>query len=72
MRSRKGTVSRSFGDLWQLCIDQPGGFFEGVDLDEEARTAQAGPWQRCFTCGSAGPWKKCGGEHNSVLKSDSC
>ena len=40
----------------------PGGFFEGVDLEEEARTAKAGPWQRCFTCGSAGPWKKCGGE----------
>lgn len=39
----------------------PGGHFEGVDLEDETRTAQAGPWQRCFTCGSAGPWRKCGG-----------
>lgn len=62
IRSRKGTVSRSFGDLWQLCINEPGGYFEGVDLVDEARTAQAGPWQRCFACGSAGQWKKCGGK----------
>lgn len=53
--------SRNFIDLWQLRLDVPGGFFEGVDLEEEARTAKAGPWQRCFTCGSAGPWKRCGG-----------
>ncbi|KAJ7131069.1 hypothetical protein C8R44DRAFT_55384 [Mycena epipterygia] len=52
---------RSFMDLWQLRLDMPGGFFEGVDLEEEARTAQAGPWQRCFTCSSTGPWKRCGG-----------
>jgi len=61
--SRKNTLSRSFGDLWQLCIDEPGGFFEDVDYDEEARTAKAGPWQRCFTCGSAGQCQKCGGTH---------
>ncbi|RDB16271.1 hypothetical protein Hypma_003064 [Hypsizygus marmoreus] len=59
--SRKTSISRSFGDLWQLRINIPGGCFEGVNLEEETRTAQAGPWQRCFTCGSAGPWKKCGG-----------
>lgn len=53
--------SRSYGDLWQLKLECPGGWFEGVDLEEEARTAKAGPWQRCFGCGSAGPWKKCGG-----------
>ncbi|KAI0063833.1 hypothetical protein BV25DRAFT_1823893 [Artomyces pyxidatus] len=57
----KHPMSRSFGDLWQLRLDMPGGFFDGVDIDEEARTARAGPWQRCFTCGSAGPWEKCGG-----------
>ena len=52
--SRRNTISRSFGDFWQLCIDEPGGCFDDVDYDEEARTAKAGPWQRCFTCGSAG------------------
>ncbi|RDB31086.1 hypothetical protein Hypma_000053 [Hypsizygus marmoreus] len=53
--------TRTFVDLWQLRMDVPGGFFEGVDMEEEARTAKAGPWQRCFFCGSAGQWKKCGG-----------
>ncbi|KAJ7624524.1 hypothetical protein FB45DRAFT_1086302 [Roridomyces roridus] len=53
--------SRSFLDLWQLKLDVPGGHFTGVDLEEEARTAVVGPWQRCFACGSTGPWKKCGG-----------
>ncbi|KAJ7460306.1 hypothetical protein FB451DRAFT_1141381 [Mycena latifolia] len=56
--------SRSFTDLWQLRLDLHGGFFDDVNLEEEARTAQAGPWQRCFTCGSAGPWKRCGGACN--------
>ncbi|KAJ7020192.1 hypothetical protein C8F04DRAFT_309083 [Mycena alexandri] len=56
--------SRSFMDLWQLRLDLPGGFFEGVDLEEEARTAKVGPWQRCFACGSTGPWKRCGGSCN--------
>ncbi|KAI0314163.1 hypothetical protein OF83DRAFT_1064292 [Amylostereum chailletii] len=54
-------ASRSFSDIWQLKLDVEGGFFEGVDLEEEARTATAGPWQRCYTCGDVGPWKKCGG-----------
>ncbi|KAF8883072.1 hypothetical protein CPB84DRAFT_1713436 [Gymnopilus junonius] len=58
---RKTGITRSFGDLWELRIDLPGGHFEGVDVEDEARTAQLGPWQRCFTCGSAGPWRKCGG-----------
>ncbi|KAL4243595.1 MYND-type zinc finger protein samB [Abortiporus biennis] len=57
---RKYAIQRSFGDLWQLKLDMPRGHFEGVDLEEEALTAKAGPWQRCFTCGSAGPWRKCG------------
>lgn len=52
---------RSYADLWQLRLDLPGGDFDKVNLEEEARTAKAGPWQRCFTCGTAGPWKKCGG-----------
>jgi hypothetical protein len=59
--SRKNTISHTFGDLWQLCIDEPGGFFEGVDYEEEARTANVGPWQRCFTCGRTGQYQKCGG-----------
>ncbi|KAI0063847.1 hypothetical protein BV25DRAFT_1899069 [Artomyces pyxidatus] len=58
--NRKHPISRSFGDLWQLRTDVLGGFFQQVDLEEDARTAKAGPWQRCFTCGSAGPWKRCG------------
>ncbi|KAJ7802829.1 hypothetical protein B0H14DRAFT_3884360 [Mycena olivaceomarginata] len=32
--------ARSFNDLWQLRLDFPGGFFDGVNLEEEARTAQ--------------------------------
>jgi hypothetical protein len=60
--SRKDYISRSFGDVWQLRVDEPGGYFDGVNLEEEARTAKIGPWQRCFTCGDTGPWKKCGGE----------
>ncbi|KAG6907486.1 hypothetical protein DXG01_008776 [Tephrocybe rancida] len=59
--SRRDFITRSFGDVWQLKMDEPGGYFEGVDLEEEARTAKAGPWQRCFSCGDTGPWKKCGG-----------
>ncbi|KAI0039600.1 hypothetical protein FA95DRAFT_1591490 [Auriscalpium vulgare] len=59
--SKKHVFTRSFNDLWQLKLDVPGGYFEGVDVEEEARTAKAGPWQRCFNCGNAGPWKKCGG-----------
>ncbi|KAJ7164515.1 hypothetical protein C8R46DRAFT_953190 [Mycena filopes] len=53
--------SRSFGDLWELKLDLPGGHFEEVDVEEEARVASSGPWQKCFTCAGAGPWKKCGG-----------
>ncbi|KAJ7077529.1 hypothetical protein B0H15DRAFT_924949 [Mycena belliarum] len=59
--TRSKLLSRSFGDLWELRMDVPGGHFEGVDVAAEARVARAGPWQRCFTCAAAGPWKKCGG-----------
>ncbi|KAL1686502.1 hypothetical protein GGG16DRAFT_117825 [Schizophyllum commune] len=54
--------SRTYGDLWKLVIAPPGKDLEGVNVEEEARTARAGPWQRCFTCGAAGQWRKCGGE----------
>ncbi|KAK7007872.1 hypothetical protein R3P38DRAFT_1622076 [Favolaschia claudopus] len=54
-------MARTFGDLWELRVDVEGGHFEEVDVEEEARVARAGPWQRCFSCGAAGPWKKCGG-----------
>lgn len=57
----RADAMRSYADLWQLRLDLPGGDFDKVNLEEEARTAKAGPWQRCFTCGTAGPWKKCGG-----------
>ncbi|KAJ7785074.1 hypothetical protein DFH07DRAFT_907713 [Mycena maculata] len=59
--TRTKLVSRSFGDLWELKIDTPRGHFEEVNVEEELRSAKAGPWQRCFSCASAGPWKKCGG-----------
>lgn len=59
--TRQDAVSRSFGDIWELRVDLPGGNFAGVDVEDEGRTAAAGPWQRCFTCGSAGQWKKCAG-----------
>ncbi|KAJ7088234.1 hypothetical protein C8R43DRAFT_298122 [Mycena crocata] len=59
--TRTALVSRSFGDLWELRVDEPGGHFDEVDVEEEARSARAGPWQRCFSCAAAGPWKKCGG-----------
>ncbi|KAF8804270.1 hypothetical protein BYT27DRAFT_7069042, partial [Phlegmacium glaucopus] len=44
---RKVAISRGFGDLWELRIDLPGGHFEGVNIKDEERTAQLGPWQRC-------------------------
>ncbi|KAH9936009.1 hypothetical protein B0H21DRAFT_758865 [Amylocystis lapponica] len=59
--SGKHEMTRSFGDLWQLRLDVPGGFFEEVDWEDEERTAHVGPWHKCFACGSTGPWKKCAG-----------
>lgn len=60
--------SRSFGDLWELRVDLPGGHFAEVNMEEEARVARAGPWQRCFACAAAGPWKKCGGALPTPLR----
>ncbi|KAJ6452159.1 hypothetical protein C8R47DRAFT_1181346 [Mycena vitilis] len=59
--TRTQLLSRSFADLHELRLDMPEGHFDEVDFAEEARSARAGPWQRCFTCGAAGPWRKCGG-----------
>ncbi|KAJ6562073.1 hypothetical protein B0H19DRAFT_1210061 [Mycena capillaripes] len=59
--TRSKLMARTFGDLWELRVDVPSGHFEEVDVAEEARVAQAGPWQRCFACAAAGPWRKCGG-----------
>ncbi|KAJ6529967.1 hypothetical protein DFH09DRAFT_1327070 [Mycena vulgaris] len=59
--TRTKLFSRSFGDLWQLRMDVPGGHFEEVNVQEEARIARVGPWQRCFARAGAGPWKTCGG-----------
>ncbi|KAJ7097492.1 hypothetical protein C8R43DRAFT_1048951 [Mycena crocata] len=59
--TRTKLFSRSFGDVWELRVDAPGGNFAEADVKEEARVARAGPWQRCFACAAAGPWRKCGG-----------
>jgi len=45
---------KCFVDLWELRLAMPGGNFEGVDIEEEARTAKTGPWKRCFTCCAVG------------------
>jgi len=45
---------KCFVDLWELRLNMPGGNFEGVDVEEEARTARKGPWKRCFTCCAVG------------------
>ncbi|KAF7345724.1 hypothetical protein MVEN_01592500 [Mycena venus] len=63
-KSESEHTSRVFGDLWELRLDVPGGGFAAVDVEDAARTARVGPWQRCFACGSVGPWKKCGGACN--------
>ncbi|KAJ7032600.1 hypothetical protein C8F04DRAFT_1107341 [Mycena alexandri] len=59
--TRSKLFSRSFGDLWELRIDEVGGHFDEVNVEEEMRSAKAGPWQWCFSCAAAGPWRKCGG-----------
>ncbi|KAF8177473.1 hypothetical protein K438DRAFT_1978454 [Mycena galopus ATCC 62051] len=59
--TRSKLLAKTFGDLWELRLDGPGGHWEEVDAEEEVRVARAGPWQRCFSCAAAGPWKKCGG-----------
>ena len=57
----KSEVTRSYGDIWQLVVDVPGGLFVGVDWEDEKRAAQLGPWQVCYMCNSVGIHKKCGG-----------
>ncbi|KAJ7025526.1 hypothetical protein C8F04DRAFT_1223292 [Mycena alexandri] len=65
-RSFTKHTSHVFGDMWELRLDVPGGGFGAVDVEDEARTARVGPWQRCFACGSVGPWRKCGGACNGL------
>ena len=70
IKGRQGAMTGSYGDLWQLKIDIPGGYFEDVDIEEETRTARAGPWQRCFGCGNSGPGaglKKCTGSPQKTV-----
>ncbi|CDO71013.1 hypothetical protein BN946_scf184844.g17 [Trametes cinnabarina] len=57
----KHDLTRSYGDVWELRVDTPGGLFEEVDWEDERRCAQLGPWQVCYKCGSVGVWKKCSG-----------
>ncbi|KAJ7594750.1 hypothetical protein C8J56DRAFT_448047 [Mycena floridula] len=57
---RKEMYARFHSDLFRLKLDCEGGGFEDVDWAEESKTARAGPWRRCFSCGSA-TRKKCGG-----------
>ncbi|KAI0330748.1 hypothetical protein GY45DRAFT_1353779 [Cubamyces sp. BRFM 1775] len=59
--NQKHDLTRSYGDVWGLRVDTPGSLFEEVDWEDERRTAQLGPWQACYSCGSVGVWKKCGG-----------
>ena len=61
IQSRKKHVSKSFDDIWQLCVDEQGGYYVGTEFETEAKTAQAGPWKRCLACGSVGKTQKCGG-----------
>ncbi|KAI0760743.1 hypothetical protein C8Q74DRAFT_1372553 [Fomes fomentarius] len=58
----KSDISKSYGDIWQLVIDVPGGLFEGaVDWEDERHTAQLGPWQVCYRCKAVDFHRKCGG-----------
>lgn len=63
--SRSKFLSKSLGDMWELCLDVPGGAFNQADYTKEQRVAPAGPWQRCFTCGRVGAVRKCGGTYVS-------
>ncbi|KAJ6616607.1 hypothetical protein B0H10DRAFT_2164590 [Mycena sp. CBHHK59/15] len=58
--TRTKLFSRSFGDLWELRIDEPRGHFDEANIEEELQSVKAVPSQRCFSCAAAGPWKKCG------------
>ncbi|KAI0353841.1 hypothetical protein OH77DRAFT_1406141 [Trametes cingulata] len=57
----KADLTKSYGDVWQLRVDVPGGLFDEIDWEDERRSAQLGPWMACYSCGSVGVWKKCGG-----------
>lgn len=59
----RASAAQSFDDLWELCVDIPGGGF--TDSDRAAwnaydlRFSQLGPWRQCFTCGSIGRLREC-------------
>jgi hypothetical protein len=46
----KHSLSRTFGDVWQLLLDVPGGRLADADLRADADAPRMGPWKRCFTC----------------------
>lgn len=63
----KHEATRSYGDIWQLVVDVPGGLYEDVNWDDEKRTALLGPWQVCYMCNDVGIHKKCKGACRSLL-----
>ena len=70
--NQKHDLTRSYGDVWELRVDTPGGLFEEVDWEDERRTAQLGPWQACYSCGSVGVWKRCGGTCTWYWRTQMC
>ncbi|KAJ7870665.1 hypothetical protein B0H13DRAFT_1896078 [Mycena leptocephala] len=47
-------TGRTFGDLWELWIDEPSGYFEEVDVEDKAQSAEAVSWQKCSPAGRRG------------------
>ena len=52
--SRKKFISRSFDDLWQLCIDQPSGLFEAGYCEDSS----GGAWAEMFCTQLRRPMEK--------------
>lgn len=67
IQTRKKYVSRSFDDIWRLSVDEEGGCYEAGEFEADAKTAQAGPWKRCFACGAVGRTQKCGGKSTTLI-----
>ena len=64
--SRSKFLSKSLGDMWELCLDVHGSSLNQAEYIREQHVAPAGPWKRCFTCGRVGEVKKCGGTSVSI------